>query len=776
MPDKLKRVGVSLVAENDNTFRQALEQSNSSMQKLTRAILLLVSGLSEMGDETGKAGRDLRQFDAATGGVKGALASLSVVTGVFSSALDNVSGKAFQASQNMLDLSHSAAKAAGGGGLELLATAAESTGSAIESIADHATHAGRAIAGLGRTGASIALSAVGTTADLAGKGVEFLADKAEHAVHAVMGVGSIATKVAAGPLELLGVTAEFAAKKLDKMGDQAGDAARQLSVMGGEALATELKVATLSAVVGGVGLVGFAAGAAVVTAALAALAAGAGAAAGAFLGFGVIATIKDEAQPLSDSIKEVKKQMDKLAEAGKENTDEYRKLNAELSRLNEQFSHTFLGMLGTLKSWFTETSKIISRPIFDYLKMQLGRLISFVNSPYVQNAIPMLTQKVANAVQVFDRFITQNRQTLLAWGKAIYTIGAALSGPIITSLKLFAQGFGQVNTSGNQFAQNVKQIAAVMHFLGVMMATSSTILNGLVGGIVRGLAPALSQLGQSLDSVIKNSGGLENYLNKVSIVSRTVGASIGSIIGSVIKFGVAIAKAAGTLGAWDYLYKGIQKVALIVQTGLGKAGEIINKLAVEIKTNSSGLASFLFVLENAFEGVSIAAFLITPIFLKIAGAVTFLLNPFGLLITAITALGSAYATNFMGFRDLAIPVLDKLKKKLLEAKGAVLAFLQGFKAGSFSATGISKVADSFGQLGAKVRNLLPTLLKLYKIFSPLSIAFDVIKGAISGGLSGALVALQAHITDMGKVLRRSGRRLWRLVRQSFLPCYLTYRA
>lgn len=48
--------------------------------------------------------------------------------------------------------------------------------------------------------------------------------------------------------------------------------------------------------------------------------------------------------------------------------------------------------------------------------------------------------------------------------------------------------------------------------------------------------------------------------------------------------------------------------------------------------------------------------MLTGAFAAMAGALAFLLSPIGLIIAGVAALGLAFSTNFMGFRDTVVGV------------------------------------------------------------------------------------------------------------------------
>lgn len=78
--------------------------------------------------------------------------------------------------------------------------------------------------------------------------------------------------------------------------------------------------------------------------------------------------------------------------------------------------------------------------------------------------------------------------------------------------------------------------------------------------------------------------------------------------------------------------------------------------------------------------------MLTGAFAAIAGALAFLLSPIGLIIIGITALGVAFSTNFMGFRDSVMgawavvsPILTQIWKGFEDTFGKIMAYVELIK-------------------------------------------------------------------------------------------------
>jgi hypothetical protein len=692
----LKRSGIELTAEGAAAFENALTGANRSIQGVGQAavkaggLIKVLSGSAEV------VGSKLQIAERAGSAASRSFEGLSTTGSVAAKAIGSLGSEAGQLGRALFEMGSAAASAAFGG---LLAMSGE------------AKRLGVHILTLGRH-----------------------ADGADVSLLSLSGVAGLV------------------AKALDHVKNQAQDAGQAIVKMGNHALAASVKFATMGAAVGAVGLLGFAAGAGVVTAGLVAMYAAAGGAVGAFLGFGVIKNITDEAEPLQQAMKQVNKELANLEKKGITSGPVFDQLQKQMNDLKDQYDKTFMGMAESLKRFAESAAKTISKPLFDVLKVQLSSLVSFVNSPLVQGSIPKLTQRVADGIASVSIWFERSKPSLIAWGRAILSISEALSGPVQTSLKMLLLGFGKVGTAGQDFQSNVSQITRIAQFFGQIMATSSTILNGFIGGIIRGLAPALDRLAHGFEGVIARAGGLPAFLDRVSAVSMTIGRSLGGVIGAFIQFGVSLAKAAQSLGLWDALYRGIQKGAALIVSGLGIAGARIMAFADGMHKDMARLGPTILIAIKLFEGIAIAVAVAAPILSQIALVAGFLLNPFGLLIAAVSFLGAAFITNFGGIRDKAIPVLIRLKKFAIDAKNNLLIFWAALTNKGTNLTGLSKTGQVFFNLGVEVRKLIPKIIELYKVFSPLAIAFRAIEAFGSGGMAGALASLGDSFSNIGTTI------------------------
>jgi tape measure domain-containing protein len=144
---------------------------------------------------------------------------------------------------------------------------------------------------------------------------------------------------------------------------------------------------------------------------------------------------------------------------------------------------------------------------------------------------------------------------------------------------------------------------------------------------------------------------------------------------------------------------------------------------------------------------SLAAFVMTtlvPVFVNIADILGQLFGP------ALTLIGSiirnellpALTDSWNYFDGKYMPTVRDLASALGEklADGIRLA-TDKFK------EAVPKLDDFY----KKIEPIVGKALDLYKAISPISIALDVLKGLVTGGLQGGLGALEQHVVDLGKV-------------------------
>jgi tape measure domain-containing protein len=187
-------------------------------------------------------------------------------------------------------------------------------------------------------------------------------------------------------------------------------------------------------------------------------------------------------------------------------------------------------------------------------------------------------------------------------------------------------------------------------------------------------------------------------------------------------------------------------VSSIRSTVLPAFLEMVNFLSTDLMPIIDRAASFI---ANTLipTAADLAAFVMTtlvPAFVRAADLLGLIFGPSLTLIGSIIrnellpALSDSW-TYFDGkymptIRDLAAALGDKL------AEGIRLA------TDKFEAA-IPKLDDFY----KKIEPIVGKAIDLYKAISPISIALDVLKGFLEGGLQGGFGALEQHVVDLGKV-------------------------
>ena len=123
--------------------------------------------------------------------------------------------------------------------------------------------------------------------------------------------------------------------------------------------------------------------------------------------------------------------------------------------------------------------------------------------------------------------------------------------------------------------------------------------------------------------------------------------------------------------------------------------------------------------------------MLTGAFAAMAGALTFLLSPIGLIIAGVVALGLAFSTNFMGFRDAVMgawavvsPILTQIWKGFEDTFGKMMAYVELIK---------GPLMEVWGEIQPFVTVFLDTIGQYFvttfsNIIQVVGGAFDIIKG------------------------------------------------
>lgn len=691
----LRQVGVQLEAANSGLFQRALNQANSSVSSFGRSNVAAARQVDELGDQARQSGIGLKLLDVAAGAAKGSIATLGGVATLTGKAIDNMGDQARQAATSLAALG--AADLATN--LALAGTAAKVGSAGLAIFAGGAVAVGAGVVAMqaASVGAVGALLGFGLMKNIAADGGELKKE-----------INELTTEMA--KLEKAGKTntAEYAKmqKELNKLKDE---------------YATTFT--------------------------------------------GMIDTTKgwfsETAQILSQPIFDaLKPQMAKLTEAFK-NVEVETALNSTFDTISEAVDRISLAFAGA----FNPVSLLVSA---------FG--------------------KISSVVDGFSKGLVTAAPALMAIGGAVIRVSSALSGPVVQGMNLLGQAFVSINGQSGSFISKTNTLAGIMQFFGRVMASSAAIVGGFVAGFVTGLGPALTNFAQQMGMAVINAGGFENVLKTLAGGALVVGQAVGNILGSILRFGLSIFQAGQKIGVFTALFNGLQTVASVIGSVLATVAAGVNRFADAFKSGDK-LAQFIFTFANGFEALAIGVALALPIITTIGAAIAFLLNPIGLIIVAGAGLASAWQTNFGGVRD----IVDALGQAFLPLTRAVENFVKGVLATRNAAkdladafapvkSSIKITGDVYDEFGNKISSQYPIIdnlgnfvrttlvpafndlapkifsaanaigpligkaIELYAQFSPLSILFSVISGAINGGFIGAFDALEEKVISFGDLL------------------------
>ena len=133
------------------------------------------------------------------------------------------------------------------------------------------------------------------------------------------------------------------------------------------------------------------------------------------------------------------------------------------------------------------------------------------------------------------------------------------------------------------------------------------------------------------------SWSLESLKGTLDLLATNLGEKIAGVLRPAID---ALNKSLGDMtGWWESLSPGMQEFLSVI----GTAAIVIGGVTL------------------AIGALGIAFSLAAPAVTAVAGALAFLISPIGLVIAAVTALGLAYTTNFLGIKDATDTVVLALK-------------------------------------------------------------------------------------------------------------------
>jgi TP901 family phage tail tape measure protein len=210
-------------------------------------------------------------------------------------------------------------------------------------------------------------------------------------------------------------------------------------------------------------------------------------------------------------------------------------------------------------------------------------------------------------------------------------------------------------------------------------------------------------------------GGMEQLGGAVETLSIQFGQIMAPVLSKIVT-GVT-----GVIGKISDLPQPIQTaivVALAFLAGLGPLLLIFGQIATAI---------------GALIPIAVAA---AP---ALAGFWAALMGPIGIVIALLAAFGLAYATNFLGFRDLVNSVIGAIKPVFDDLIGTVKAVIAAFQ-------GLESFGAIFGDIGAKIDELIAMVSgDLETIKAEFLETFNVIAPVVEGAISTVVSVIGAAL-------------------------------
>lgn len=174
---------------------------------------------------------------------------------------------------------------------------------------------------------------------------------------------------------------------------------------------------------------------------------------------------------------------------------------------------------------------------------------------------------------------------------------------------------------------------------------------------------------------------------------------------------------------------GIVRYAADAVTAIGNLPAPVKNTAIAFALAAAAIGPLLIGLGMAASAISAAL----PVLGAIAGAFAALASPVGLVVVAIAALGAAWATNFMGIRDMTMPVVNAIVLAFQRAQVAVLAFGASQTWGRVTTT----VARSFAAIGAALAGAFGGDVSLPDLAGKISAELGKVATAVGSALASA---------------------------------------
>jgi tape measure domain-containing protein len=369
----------------------------------------------------------------------------------------------------------------------------------------------------------------------------------------------------------------------------------------------------------------------------------------------------------------------------------------------------FLFTLGaSIISWVLGEIPVVTRYLLQLANSFVNWVLPIV--PKVLNALTYLATQIINwVIGEIPVFTT----ALLGWATTLVNWVLATMPRVLNALGLF--GTMVINWIE-------KEIPIVFNSLKKW----TDILAGWIIPAIPGVVRALEQLGLA----IVNWG-----VTRLPVL-------IGDIIVGIGKgFGVNLQRpVADVLKVFNSLVNSIRSTVLPAFL------QMLRFLSTDLMPIIDRLATFI---ANTLipTTASLAAFVMTtlvPAFVRAADLLGLIFGPSLTLIGSIirNELLPALTDSWTYFDGKYMPTV----KDLASALGDKLA--EGIRVATDKfKDAIPKLEDFY----KKIEPIVGKALDLYKAISPISIALDVLKGFVTGGLQGGLGALEQHVVDLGKV-------------------------
>ena len=224
-----------------------------------------------------------------------------------------------------------------------------------------------------------------------------------------------------------------------------------------------------------------------------------------------------------------------------------------------------------------------------------------------------------------------------------------------------------------------------------------------------GMAAAVGKSGAATAVANARMSGMRGAIEYVK------GSIDSFLIGTMLPFADSISGALRAVGdmvtAFGQLPAPVKNAALAITLAVAAVGPLL--IGLGMMTGAIGSA--------------------LPVLAAIAGAFAALASPVGLVVVAVAALGAAWATNFMGIRDVTMPVVNAIMLAFQRAQLAVLAFGGSQTWGRVTAS----VTEAFAATGAALARAFGGDISLPDLAGKISAELGKVATAVGGALASA---------------------------------------